>query len=250
MYCELRELLSKKYFGIVEFTQLANILDIDLTKMLQKKFCLEALMAKYLRLGEYLFSSLPIHYSTNQFSSTTSLSSILSQFKNDELTTFVLRKLQIPKEILGGHRPLSILAINDAIQILKNYSKNNEFFIGAKKNCLKFIDSDFGNSIKSETNLKSLYEVSFNNANLIEKSWDYKILKSSHRNISIRTEQTISINELDSYTNEETTFCRLQFIKNISNLCGYEGVEINNINQISQDALEFDVDFSGAKRIL
>lgn len=250
LYCQLRELLRYRSFTLAQFSELANILEVDLKKMLCRQICFEALISKHVQQDLSKPVSLPVPYQSHQYSSTTSLSSLLSPFQNEELKSYILRNLQIPKDYIKTHRPLSIKAINDAIQLLKRYAKDNEFYLSSIENCRKFLASDFGRTISNESCLKDLYELSFYNANLIEKSWHYKILNTSHAQITIRTDQSIPSSIAGVYTNTETTYCRLQFIKSISDLCGYEGVRVIDSSNISQDSLVFSLDFRSARKII
>lgn len=246
---KVQNCLKRRGSELADLVSLADALNLDFKAFYYKDFCLEALIAQNLRIPNTELSLIPRKYLLHQNSSTTSLNSLLNQFQNKNVQEYVLRRLQIPRSYLEEKRPLSILAINDAIKILKIYSNENEFQFGALENCKKFIEGDFGKSICQEGNLAKIYESSFYYSSLIEQSWDYQILSATGSGMTVKSVQTRNEGFESSYTNEDTTFCRLEFIKNISRFCGYTDVLVTELNQTAFNAIEFRLEFSAAKQI-
>lgn len=241
---QFKEILKNTQFELTHLIFIANLLNVDFELFYYKSFCLDAMINQLILKDCTLDQILPYQYRVNKNSSTTSLVSILNQFSNDQLKHSIYRKLQIPFHYFDEHRPLSVLAIRDALGFLYPHIENQELHFAAFENCEKFMNSHFGKAIKGENTLKEIYESSFASSKLIEKSWNYEILKADSSGISVLSKQS----QDGTYTNYLTSLCRIKFIESIGNFCGHQGIYTSEFRQTDEDEIVFEVNFDKAKR--
>lgn len=237
--------LSKKRVSSIALIELANALKVDPSKLYANE-------VDYSVIEKNLLSEDEVHllprYYKGSFSSTTSLSSVLSQMKHYRHSDFIMRKLQIKEKLLEEHRPLSILAVNDALNYSEHFLNNKDFEEIGYRNSEKFMHSSFGRAVSQGNTVKKAYELFVENIHLVETNWKYRVKKCLSEGLVIESRQSDHMNDLtqgEVYTNDKTTHCRLSFIKHISEHLGYQGVQVYQTSeQLSSGVFDFTVDWS------
>lgn len=252
MYCgvdlsEEKKSLKKSGESLLVLMNLATKLDVDPSQLFNKTIDLVVLKNN---LDTNKSTRLRERYAQTQFSSTTSLNTILEQIEKTTDTDYFLKRLQIKKNFLEIHRPLSILAINDLLKESAHFLGQNDLEEIGINNAEKFMRLEFGQNFSIKDTPKQIYEKFADLSYLVEENWSYKVEKSRTSEITITTAQTEKMNDFnhgESYTNHLTNTCRLSFIQHISKRLGFSGIEIQNSFR-DDDNFKFKINFSSAFR--
>lgn len=196
--------------------KIAENLSVDATSLWSQSLNIEALKNSLKANPDLSF--IPSIYRQGAFSSTTSLRSVVNEFKKFGKHQQILKMLQLNSQALEKHLPISVHVVQRVLSFMQNFISTSEIQGIAKRNADSFLSSsDFGEYFRNDLSCKTAGEAMFENANLIEKNWSYKILSSRPDQVIVETSQSEEMLDICSkdYTTEHMIKLRFQFIKRV-----------------------------------
>jgi len=224
-------LKEKKSFGAYEAQMIADNLGVHLFHLLNNSIDYDFLENAH----NDQSLKLPKIFMQGTYSSTTSLKSVLNEFRYYDKYEDALKYLQIQPEVLEEHRKISILGIYDVIRYMRRYLSDEHLQGIGFRNADSFLKTDFfGNEFYEGLGSNHPTLALLENIHLIERNWNYNISKAQRNRIVINTSQTqemLDVCKDQSYTDEATVKIRFSFIKRVINQCGLE-CELNQMSDI------------------
>lgn len=217
--------VNSKIYNALDLITIANNLSIDAVSLSNGEFCKKQVYKSVMKNGEVVS---PDHLLESAFSSTTSLNSLLEAARPFGRREYLLKKLQVQESYLSEHRPLSVLACGRALEIMGPFFTAEVLRSIGTNNAKKFCSGPFGEAMTLYDSLTNSLENFVENSKLIEKNWDYKIVKREGSDLLVETTESELMREHmegKPFTTTSMNIWRSSFLQEILRINSFQKVK-------------------------
>lgn len=207
--------VRSRSYSAMDLIKIAKNLHIDAVDLYKGNFCKKHISKAYLKDSEVIT---PDHLLNAAFSSTTSLNTILVEAEKFGRREYLLKKLQIDESYLDSHRPLSLFACRNALEIMKPFFTESVLKNLGIINAKKFCAGPFGVAMELSKSSTDALDLFVHHSQLIEKNWNYKVLSKNLTSFVLETQESELMTEHlqgNSFTTAEMNTWRWSFLEEV-----------------------------------
>ena len=182
----------------------------------------------------------PTHFLDCAFSSTTSLSTLLSEAEKFGRRDYLLKKLQIHETYLDSHKPLSVMACREALEEMKPFFTKRVIQTIGRDNARKFCAGPFGRAMEFEPSILNCLESFIHHSEMIEKNWTYRVVKKRLSSLILESsESDLMCSHLNGnyFTTTQLNIWRWAFLEEVLRIKTGSNISCQQINSKNQKAL-------------
>jgi hypothetical protein len=216
----------------VDLILIANNLNVDAENLFTGKIHREEVV-KQLSSGHNCTK--PNHFMEKAYSSTTSLSSLLNKAEKFGKKDYLLKKLQVNENYLDDHKPISVLACRDALNAMNGLFGLKEITEIGKQNAQKFCAGNFGAAMVGTTKQNAAIDSFVENSHLIEKNWNYKIVRTGNKQVileSVETQEMLEHLQGEVFSTIELNTWRWSFLEEVIQTFSNKHVTCKQVSSI------------------
>ena len=160
----------------------------------------------------------PDHLLDSAYSSTTSFNTLLDESERFGRRDYLLKKLQIDESYLNEHRPLSVFACRNALDVMGPFFDEDALRYLGRNNARKFCLGPFGEAMTSFDSASNSLERFMANCKLIEKNWDYRLIKRKASSFVVESIESDLMKEHlkgETFTTESLNTWRWSFLEEV-----------------------------------